>query len=59
MSDEREPRMDLIRHLREQIAAGTYVTDGKLEIVCSQILAEIRDDKDPCRKVEGNPVEGL
>ncbi len=37
-----EPRLDLINHLKQQIADGTYETDGKLRIAADQMLARIR-----------------
>ena len=33
-----EPRWDLIAHIREQIKAGTYVSDGKLRAVADRLL---------------------
>jgi len=62
---ENEPRWALIRHLRHQIAAGTYVTTGRLEVVASKLLGRLQvdrglvDDKQPRGKVEGNPRRRL
>lgn len=35
------PRWNLIRHLREQIARGTYETPGKLRVVADRIREEV------------------
>ena len=34
-------RWDLIRHIREQIAAGTYETQKKREVVVDRLIEEI------------------
>lgn len=31
-------RLDLVAHIREQIEAGTYITDGKLRIAMGRLL---------------------
>ena len=41
MKSNHEPRWDLIRHLRKQIAAGTYVTNGKIEVVVDKLVHQI------------------
>jgi hypothetical protein len=45
--DHEEPRWDLIRHLQDQIAAGTYVTTGKLRVVCRRLLEELDQPSEP------------
>ncbi len=41
-----EPRWNLIAHLREQIAAGTYATKGKLGILADRLLEELARQED-------------
>ena len=63
--DAQEPRWDLIRHIRKQIAAGTYITPGKLRAAVGSLLAhnrpdgELVDDREDHGKVEGNPRRRL
>lgn len=35
---EPRPRWNLIAHIRQQIAEGRYVTEGKLRIVADRLL---------------------
>ncbi len=41
-----EIRWDLVAHVREQIEAGTYDTDGKLRIVVERLVEGLYG---PCR----------
>ena len=43
-----QPRLDLVAHVREQLAQGTYLTQGKLEIAAQKLLEQL----------EAQPVEG-
>lgn len=36
-------RWGLIAHVREQIAAGTYVTQAKLEIACERLVENLQE----------------
>jgi len=65
MKNSPEPRWNLIRHLRQQIAAGTYDTEENLEIVANKLVGWLRsgdrliDDRKPREKVEGNSDQRL
>lgn len=43
-------RRDLVRHLMEQIMAGTYATPGKFEVVADKLVAELRGEEDDERE---------
>jgi hypothetical protein len=47
---EREPRLDLVAHIREQIESGQYVTDGKLKAVARTIVGSRTRRRDKKRK---------
>lgn len=40
-------RQALVAHIREQIAAGTYVTPGKLGIVADRLAEILAEPNDP------------
>jgi len=46
-------RGDLIAHIREQIEAGTYVTEGKLRIVVDKLVQEIVQER--CERPSTSP----
>jgi len=37
--DKAEPRMNLVNHIKEQIQAGTYGTEGKLKLAVQRALS--------------------
>ena len=39
-----EIRWNLINHIREQLEAGTYLTAGKLSIVCDKLLERLAEE---------------
>jgi len=42
------PRLDLVRHIRDQIARGTYLTPKRLELALGRFLeAEPQPRKEP------------
>ena len=34
-------RLDLVAHIKEQIASGRYVTEGKLKIVADRLFKDL------------------
>lgn len=53
-TDRTEPRWNLIRRIREQIARGTYITDRKLEVAAERLLAELHRHGDGTVSWEGS-----
>ena len=43
-NEDQEPRWNLIAHIREQLEAGTYETEGKLRIVAEKLSRRLSDD---------------
>jgi hypothetical protein len=43
---EQSPRLALVAHIREQIEAGTYITQKKLEIVVDRIASQLQHKTD-------------
>ena len=42
-------RHDLVQHLRDQIASGTYVTSGKIKLTADRVMEDLHGETEEAK----------